>query len=277
MMSDGKWRKVLGDWDLEELRQQARSKLTEHGKLNDRIGDQIFALLSLYARVLYYPLEQDGPWGFVLLKDDRPFVAINTAIPVDKQIFAAAHELYHIWFDQTADYIPSTVLSEIDEHGAPLDPAERKANRFAAEFLVEEGLLKQEMHTYDIMPGRVMLKDVLVLANLFSVPYETMVKRLCETNAITEKEQAGFLAQTPDMVNKFRRRFALPIPEADHRIALDNFIELAVKQYEKKNITFERLAYLLDMTGLDPESVGIIRPVAPIPASDEELDRIMEE
>ncbi|MDE6635756.1 MAG: hypothetical protein K2K09_04010 [Lachnospiraceae bacterium] len=27
---------------------------------------------------------------------EKPFVAINTSIPVDCQVFAAAHELYHI-------------------------------------------------------------------------------------------------------------------------------------------------------------------------------------
>ena len=36
---------------------------------------------------------------------DKPFVAINSLIPIDCQVFAAAHELYHIWYEQNQDVL----------------------------------------------------------------------------------------------------------------------------------------------------------------------------
>lgn len=276
-MSSIKKGSLLEEPDIAKIRQQARIKLTELSKLNDIIGVQIFAILGLQAHVLYYPLDEDGPWGFTCQGDGKPFIAINTAIAVEKQVFAAAHELYHIWFNGKPDFIPSSVLGEIDEQGVMLDTSEIKANRFAAEFLVEESLLKQEMQHYSIYSGRVAVKDILMLANLFFIPYETMVKRLYEIDAITVIECETFLQQSVESVNNLRRRYSFPIPAADNRIALDTLSDLAVKQFEKKNITYEKLTYLLNMSGLQPEDVGIDKPADYIPPTDDELDSIMEE
>lgn len=276
-MSSSKKSKQLGDADIGQVRLQARQKLTEFNKLNDIIGVQIFAILGIQARVLYYPLDEDGPWGFTCLGNGKPFIALNTAIDVEKQVFAAAHELYHICFNGKADFIPSSILGEIDEQGKSLEISELKANRFAAEFLVEEGLLKQEMQHYSVIPGKVTVKDILMLANLFFVPYETMVKRLYEVNAITPEESDAFRNRTLEEINNLRRRYSFPMPKPDNRIALDNLPELAVKQFEKNNITYEKLTYLLSMSDLMPADVGIDKPADYIRPSDDELDRIMEE
>ena len=95
----------LNSFEIEEVVKQAKEKLGICRKTNDIIGTKIFSILGLYARVIYYPLGEDAPWGFTRIsgsRDDanleKPFVAINTSIPVSHQVFAAAHELYHIWY-----------------------------------------------------------------------------------------------------------------------------------------------------------------------------------
>ena len=130
----------------------------------------IFSILSLYARVIYYPLGKDAPWGFTRISGSRndaalekPFVAINTSIPLDCQVFAAAHELYHIWYEQNPDVLPADLLNEQDKA-----VSEKKANRFAAEFLVDEMLLKQEIDLYKI--SDITIKSILQLCELFVVP-----------------------------------------------------------------------------------------------------------
>lgn len=276
-MSEGRQRNALNEEEIAEISQLARKKLTQLGKLNDIIGTQVFTLLGLHAHVLYYPLDEDGPWGFACLGDGKPFVAINTSIEDEKCVFTAAHELYHIWFDTKSDYIPPTVLDEKDEKGDILDIAELRANRFAAEFLVEKSLLEQEMHIYAIKANKVTDKDILMLADLFSVPYRTMVKRLYEISAITARDRDVYLKKTQDELNKLSLRYSLPITKADGRIALDSLVELAVSQYEKHGITFEKFTYLLRMADLDPAEVGINKPKEHVQPSDDELDLIMEE
>ena len=129
----------LNEFEVNEIKRYAKEKLGLCRKGNDIIGTQIFSILGLYARVIYYPLGKDAPWGFTRIsgsKNDasleKPFVALNSSIPLDCQVFAAAHELYHIWYEQSPDMLPSDLLNEQNKK-----TSEKKANRFAAEFLMD--------------------------------------------------------------------------------------------------------------------------------------------
>lgn len=283
-MSETKQIVRLSGSEIADIQRQALAKLAECRKTHDVIGTQIFSILGLHARVFYYPLGKLAPWGITYIRgtdsdvpSEKPFVAINTSIPIDAQVFAAAHELYHIWRDKKAEAIPVSILVETDEHGTQLDVSELKANRFAAEFLVDENMLRQEMRIYGITPHKINVKDILQLASLFTVPYKTMVKRLHEIEAITQDECEQHLAKTENSIEQLRKRYSFPVPEADNRIAIDNLVELALAAYEKKRISYEKLEYLLSISDLDPSDVGVAIPRVFVPPSDNELDDIMEE
>lgn len=269
--------KGLNDFDIEEVKRQAREKLGICRKSNDIIGTQIFSILGLYARVIYYPLGQDAPWGFTRISGsqnnvatEKPFVALNTSIPADCQVFAAAHELYHIWYEENPDMLPSDLLDEEDK-----ELNEKKANRFAAEFLIDEMLLRQEIDIYKIK--RISIKSILQLANLFTVPYRAMAKRLRETGFIGEQELQNFLLESDDSIQQYKKRYALSSPESDERIIMDNLVELAVSAFEAGLVTYEKLEYLLGLCGLKPQELGLRKESGNIFPSDEELDIIMEE
>lgn len=269
--------KSLNEFEVEEVKRQAREKLGACRKINDIIGVQIFSILGLYARVIYYPLGKDAPWGFTRISGsqndstlEKPFVAINTSIPVDCQVFAAAHELYHIWYEQNPDIVPSDLL---DESGKEIN--EKKANRFAAEFLVDEMMLRQEMEIYKIR--KITIKSALQLADLFTVPYQAMVKRLNETGFIGGGELKKFLSESDDSIMKYKKRYAISPLKSDSRIAMDNLAELAVNAFESDLVTYEKLEYLLGLCGLKPGDLGIKKISGSVFPSDEELDSIMEE
>ena len=265
--------------EAREVKEYAASRLGVCRKMNDVIGTQIFQILSLNARVIYYPLGKDTVWGFTRIRgargdgqNQKPFVVINSSIPIDCQVFAAGHELYHIWKDDRIDVVPADVMDE-----ATTDRNELKANRFAAEFLVEEELLLKELRTYGIASENVSFKDILILSELFCVPYRTMVKRLFEIGFITKTERNRFLNASEDEVSAGRKRYSLSIPQGDEKIVIDNLTELAADAYENNRITFEKLEYLLDISNLKPIDIGISEPFRnPFP-SDEELDKIMED
>lgn len=268
---------ILNEAEVNEIRNLAKEKLGLCRKGNDIMGTQIFSILSLYARVICYPLGKDAPWGFTRIsgsKNDaslkKPFVALNSSIPVDCQVFAAAHELYHIWYEQKPDILPSDLLDEKEK-----GESEKRANRFAAEFLVDGLLLQQEIELYDIKKFNI--KRILHLAELFMVPYRTMVKRLGEIGAIEAAELNGFLSETEDSVEKYRKRYSIPSQKADERVVMDNLVELAVTAYEAGYITYEKLEYLLRICRLEPKDLGIEKKIACGFPSDDELDSIMEE
>lgn len=266
--------RALSVLDIEEVKRQAREKLGECRKTNDIIGGQIFAILGLYARVIYYPLGEDAPWGFTRISGSRndaalkkPFAAINTSIPIDRQVFAAAHELYHIWYEQEPDVLPPDLL---DEAGKAIH--EKRANRFAAEFLVDEMLLRQEMDLHKMT--KITMKEALQLADLFTVPYQAMVKRLREIGAIGEEGFRALLSESQESIQVYQKRYALRSLQADGRIAVDNLAELAVSAFERHLITYEKLEYLLGLCGLKTEELGIPGPPSYEFPPEEELDRI---
>lgn len=266
----------LNELEVKQIKKYASGKLGECRKGKDIIGTQIFSILSLYARVIYYPLGKDAPWGFTRIsgsKNDatleKPYVAINTSIPLDCQVFAAAHELYHIWYEQNPDVLPPDLLNEQDKA-----INEKKANRFAAEFLVDEMLLKQEIELYQIR--EITMKGILQLCELFVVPYRTMAKRLKEIALITDDELQEFLNESEETINKYRKMYSFVLRNPDERVVMDNLVELAVNAYEAGYVTFEKLEYLLELSNLTPEDLGIERESVYEFPSDDELDSIME-
>ena len=268
----------LTETEIAGIKEQAAAKLGICKKQNDIIGQQIFSILSLHARVIYYPFGKKSVWGFTRIdgnnaqeSEDKPFVVINSSIPEDCQVFAAAHELYHIWYDKQAEIIQADIIDE-----SASDRNELKANRFAAEFLVEQDLLFKEMGLYSISKNNIAIKDILRLSELFTVPYQTMVKRLYETGICTKKERDRFLEKTESEILAARKRFAIPVPQADERIAIDTLTDLSVDAYEKHLISYEKLEYLLSISDLTPSDIGIVEPKGNQFPSDDELSEIME-
>ena len=68
------------------------------------VRDSIFEIIQNYVKskkceikLLKFPINDSELWAFTCLKDGIIFVTINTALAFNNQIFAAAHELYHIY------------------------------------------------------------------------------------------------------------------------------------------------------------------------------------
>ncbi len=261
---------------IDEIKAKARKKLNEYSKLNDVIGGQIFNILELENKVLYYPIEDEKVWGFSEKIKGKSFVWINTAIAYDKQVFAAAHELYHLWFENDGEVILKTDIEEMN-NSVSISENELKANRFAAEFLINEELLLQEMRTYSVDKNKIDIKDIIKISNLFIIPYKTMVKRLYEIKLINRKRYIELMELPNEEIEIWRNRLGLSLPTRDNKIGLSNLVDKAMELYEEKKITREKLEYLLNLAGLDLEEMGIEDEEPYIPPTYEELDAIMEE
>lgn len=265
--------KELSRKDVDTIKAYAREKLVAYCKLNDVIGPQIFNILEKECKVLYYPLEEQQVWGFSEKIKGKSFVCINTSLPYDKQVFAAAHELYHLWYGTSGEVL----ISEDSEEPSSYREVEMWANRFAAEFLVNGELLRQEIINYDIDLNGIGIKDIIKLANLFVVPYKTMVRRLYELNIINKRQYTAFMEYTEEQVNIWRNRLAVSLPERKNKIGLADMIDRALNLYENKLITYEKLEYLLEFSGVSPKEVGVEKESTYEPPTDDELDAIMEE
>ena len=186
-------------------------------------------------------------------------MCINTSIQYEKQIFAAAHELYHIWFDEknAHEVILSSNLEET-ESGC-IDINELKANRFAAEFLAETKLLEQEIARYGIAAGNISIKEVLQLCDIFTIPYKTMARRLHEISIIDASTLATLLSATAEDIMVWNKILGITAPYKQNYIRLDNLIERSVELYKRNLITYEKLEYYLEFARVSPAEVGLVK------------------
>lgn len=173
---------------------------------NNIIQDDIFQAAVNYAgksgetlRILKLPVNDDELCAFFELREDMTFMVVNSSIPLCKQIFAAAHELYHI-----KTFIDGTCEKEIDgrdiytasimNEGSTSDE-EKKANAFAAVLLAPRDSIFEQRMIYHT-DGMSRISEIITLMNVFAIPYNAMVLRLYETSIIGESEAEDLLTHS---------------------------------------------------------------------------------
>jgi Zn-dependent peptidase ImmA (M78 family) len=191
------YRKInLSPHDIKSIRDLARDKRYSLG-FSDAppIANDLHTILEkLNIILLEFPIvaKKDKPaFSAVILcsqegGESLVFIGLNTANYYDKQIFAIAHELYH-YFTKTRSHLSR---QEGEEH----DAIEAKANRFAAEFLLPEDVLKsrifEEFASYSLakVQTKVLLRFIARLHCTWWLPYRSLVKRLWEIDSITKTQ-----------------------------------------------------------------------------------------
>ncbi|NBJ63982.1 ImmA/IrrE family metallo-endopeptidase [bacterium c-19] len=162
------------------------------------IQDDIYNILKNYAtknnhhlEIFKLPIQDDDFCAFTCIREGQLFTVINSALPISKQIFAAAHELYHIWCyisdqDDVLSHSGSFLTAEcMDEQAVNREDIE--ANAFAGLLLVPASLLYEQIEIYDIDRKQMNLDSVVRLMDIFAVPYKAILLRLFEENIISEK------------------------------------------------------------------------------------------
>lgn len=170
------------------------------------VRDSIFDVIKNYVKsknheikLLKFPIDDSELWAFTCLKNGIIFVTINTALPFNNQIFAAAHELYHIYKyleDSKDEYIEKgSILTRKDFDEEDISDEDREANAFAALILAPREQIEKQVK----ITGREFtdsdLQDLIHFMNYFAMPYKAMVLKLFECGRYN-KEQADLLMQS---------------------------------------------------------------------------------
>lgn len=113
--------------------------------------------------------------GFALADDLAPLVFLNGADSKAAQMFTLAHELVHIWLDESG-------VSDPEAGNSPEQGIEKWCNQVAAELLMPLDELRQ---VYE--PGSSVAAEIQRLARLFKVSTLVALRRLFD---------AGFIDQT---------------------------------------------------------------------------------
>lgn len=176
---------MLSADQVREVRQRADAKRAELGfGVYAPIGAKVFNCLDqLGILTIRFPVEDRDLDAFIGRRGDLSIVFVNTAIPLGKQHFAAAHELCHAWYDHDALSNWDTMCEIQDDGGSTA--REMQANRFAAEFLVPRLAMEHFLGT--LPPHFDEVDRVALLSDHFEVPPKTIILRLEEISHISPK------------------------------------------------------------------------------------------
>ncbi len=168
------------------------------------LGLSVFGIIENYARkkemaleILRYPFLDEELWAFTFVKKGTIFLCINSELAMCKQIFAAAHELYHIrcYADgtdtdtlRTGSVLEANVADEI-----AMTQEDLEANAFAGLLLMPDGFMREQIRLYGLNESDIKLDDILTLMEVFAIPYKAAVLRLFEERIITETKARKLL------------------------------------------------------------------------------------
>lgn len=180
---------------------------------NTIIRDSIFGITANYARkrelpveILRYPFKDEELWAFTFVKTGTLFLCVNSGLAICKQIFAVAHELYHIHC-YAENIAPDTITrgslldsKTVDDQAAPQEDLE--ANAFAGLLLMPGSILDEQLKLYGIVCEKISVDDVLTLMELFALPYKAVVLRLAENHSITPTKAKKLLMADASFVSE---------------------------------------------------------------------------
>lgn len=262
----------LSETEIKEIEIKANGKLNELHKTSRILGRHVLNIIKKEAILLQSPFPDEEFCAFVCQKRGKLFVYINSQIPEEKQNFAAAHELYHIWFDKeyltNPEMLRSTILNDETD-----DKRELRANLFAAMLLVPKHVLEQELLFLDVPKHAVTAVHAVELAHIFEVPYKSMVRRLYEIDYIKKTVLTELLAE-PN-VALIQKKLQLDRTVTKPVIHYEGLAKNACDLYQRGHITFKRLRNLLALIEKEPEDFAIVRPDE-LP-SEEDIDKLLEE
>lgn len=292
----------LSKEEIFKIRERIKILRKEKHIVNEDIKDDVFALLEKECKVLFYPIDDLNLWALYQKEEHangekRCFVFINSKLPYEKQIFAAAHELAHVWNVNGAGDCAEVLLGTDDEtmpirktdiEKNKTSKKELVANRFAAEFLMDENTVRTLYSRVDedtIIDDREdkLLALTLALMDYYIAPFKMTVKRLHELDLIEENEMDNLLNHYPREKNGLLERVQLRLGlcEKNNKVTerknFSDFVDLAVKDYKRDLITFSKLEQLLALFGLSPEKLGVEKPAEKIRPTVEEIEALLEE
>lgn len=262
----------LSETEMKEIEIKAYGKLNELHKTSRILGRHVLNIVKKEAILLQSPFPDEEFCAFVCQKKGRLFVYINSQIPEEKQNFAAAHELYHIWFDKeyltNPEMLKSTILNDETE-----DTRELRANLFAAMLLVPKHVLETELLFLDIPKNKVTPIKAVELAHIFEVPYKSMVRRLYEIGHIKKTLLNELLAEPNVLL--IQKKLQLDRVVTKPVIHYEGLAKNACDLYQEGHIPPKKLQNLLALIQKEPKDFGIELPNE-LP-SEKDIDKLLEE
>lgn len=280
---------MLSTQEIERIEKKA----LEQRKIYD-LGDEAPIGLKIFSYIenifdsfiLLYPLKTKKIAGFTRKQGDIIQIFVNTSFDLSFQVFAAAHELYHL-VDLKEKSIDKFIVCNDQDISESIDDIsssseEIKANYFAAAFLMPKDVIKSRFNNLKSKKHSevdIVLK-IMELQYEYEIPYKTILRRLKELDIIGNKEfkklknyDEQILEYCKMLDNEMRKHIdelentngrkyhSLNVPKIAYDVYSNNIISISklesiVNKYDKTLNDFKVIKQEISPIDLDFSSFG---------------------
>jgi Zn-dependent peptidase ImmA (M78 family) len=212
----------------------------------------IFSLAYTISKLtlVFYPMG-DHLSGMCIKNDGNPVIAVNSSMSVGRQRFSLAHELFHLYFDESEQ---STVCAMKIGSG---NEVEKAADQFATYFLMPPLALSEAIKKIlSIATENLGIKEIVKLEQYFGVSRQAMLYRLIEDNKLTfdeaDKYRQGVIRSAINL--GYDDSLYKPLPENKQYKTYGYYIQQAEELLDKDLISTGKYEQLL-LTAFRPDLV----------------------
>ena len=260
---------VLNIKDIVEIKELASETRQAFGMSEGiPIANDMRMLLNKQGIILCeYPFADDSRIDAEIVRfemDDKPliFIGLNSSLYYDEQIFALAHEIYH-FKTRTGKAFSDKDIDDIK--------LEKKADRFAAELLLPEGVLKKsvvmEFGGESISDTNILrvLRFIASLQSCWWLPYRSIVLRLLEEKLIDQLLFDRLYKYDPrneeddyyKILNAVDSNIAKMLNSKTEKISVSNkVIDAIIRNYEDGYISEDDFVSILEVFKISPSDYG---------------------
>jgi Zn-dependent peptidase ImmA (M78 family) len=199
------------------------------------------AAYSEHLTLVLYPMSRTLS-GMCVKGIDNTVIAINSTTSVGRQHFSLAHELFHMYFDNSSS---TAVCSSRIGTGSEI---EKEADQFASFFLVPPDGLDKEIVQMKKQPGdRLTVRDVAELEQYFGVSRQAMLFRLIEDSRLTSEEAAAMRHDVIGSAQRMGYDISLyrPLPPEKQRMTFGSYIQQADEVLKRELVSSGKYEELL--------------------------------
>jgi Zn-dependent peptidase ImmA (M78 family) len=145
-----------------------------------------FALSINQLTLVFYPMGNNLS-GMCIKNGGAPVIAINSSMSVGRQRFSMAHELYHLYYNESNQVTVCTI-----KIGAG-DDIEKAADQFASYFLMPPvALFEMIKKVQSAAKGNIGIQEIVMLEQFFGVSRQALLFRLIDDKILTAQQANQF-------------------------------------------------------------------------------------
>ena len=231
---------MIDKMDLSNKASNLRKRLGEDGET----PVDVFKLVQKIDNftLVFYPLGSNIS-GVSYKGETSNVIAINSDMSIGRQRFSLAHELYHLYFDDsTVNAVSPIMIGSNDEN-------EKKADQFASYFLIPSSSLYDMIEDIKENGNKecLTLEDVIRIEQYYGVSHKAMLYRLLNEGYLKSEQIKGMEVGIIETAAKLGYDISLyrSLPENKKCIVLGHYIASSEKLLEEELISQGKYESLL--------------------------------